>query len=104
MRGVSDGYGQEMDRWLRAHLYYDRGAAARHQTGACTFLLIVRRDGRVVSASLTGSSGSTALDHAATLVLLDAALPRVPDEMGDDPVPIHLTISFILAGDGLIKD
>ena len=71
---------------VRAHIesfkVYPPQARRRHQTGLVSFTFTVDRQGRVLSAHVTKSSGNPALDQAA-LDMLNAAqpLPKPPSDL-----------------------
>lgn len=96
IRGVSDDYGSEIDRWIRAHLYYPEDAIKNGEDGPSSVHVVLDRDGRVKSVRLTGQSGSYSLDAATTGMFQGAHLPPVPPDMKGDHFDIDLTINYIL--------
>lgn len=96
IRGVSDDYGTEIDRWIRAHLYYPEDAIRNGEDGPSSVHVVLDRSGRVRSVRLTGQSGSYSLDAATTGMFQNAHLPPVPPDMKGDHFDIDLTINYIL--------
>ncbi len=96
IRGVSDDYGSEIDRWIRAHLYYPEDAIKNGEDGPSSVHVVLDRSGRVKSVRLTGQSGSYSLDAATTGMFQGAQLPPVPPDMKGDHFDIDLTINYIL--------
>ncbi|WP_240993473.1 energy transducer TonB [Asaia bogorensis] len=96
IRGVSDDYGSEIDRWIRAHLYYPEDAIKNGEDGPSSVHVVLDRTGRVKSVRLTGQSGSYSLDAATTGMFQGAHLPPVPPDMKGDHFDIDLTINYIL--------
>lgn len=96
IRGVSDDYGSEIDRWIRAHLYYPEDAIKNGEDGPSSVHVVLDRNGRVKSVRLTGQSGSYSLDAATTGMFQGAQLPPVPPDMKGDHFDIDLTINYIL--------
>ncbi|WP_232228199.1 energy transducer TonB [Asaia astilbis] len=96
IRGVSDDYGSEIDRWIRAHLYYPEDAIKNGEDGPSSVHVVLDRTGHVKSVRLTGQSGSYSLDAATTGMFQGARLPPVPPDMRGDHFDIDLTINYIL--------
>ncbi|MCQ9154302.1 energy transducer TonB [Acidomonas methanolica] len=96
IRGVSDDYGNEVDRWIRSHMYYPEDAIRNGEEGPSSVHVVLDRQGRVKSVRLTGQSGSYALDAATTGMFQGAKLPPVPPDMKGDHFDIDLTINYIL--------
>ncbi|MFC0510336.1 MULTISPECIES: energy transducer TonB [Asaia] len=96
IKGVSDDYGSEIDRWIRAHLYYPEDAIKNGEDGPSSVHVVLDRTGRVKSVRLTGQSGSYSLDAATTGMFQGARLPPVPPDMKGDHFDIDLTINYIL--------
>ncbi|WP_323989686.1 MULTISPECIES: TonB family protein [Nguyenibacter] len=96
IRGVSEDYGEEIDRWIRAHMYYPEEAARAGEEGPSSVHVVLDRSGRVKAVRLTGQSGSYYLDAATTGMFHGAELPPVPPDMTGDHFDIDLTINYIL--------
>ncbi|GAA4502619.1 energy transducer TonB [Gluconacetobacter tumulicola] len=96
VRGVSEDYGEEIDRWIRSHMYYPEEAARAGDDGASTVHVVLDRSGRVRGVRLTGQSGSYYLDAATTGMFHGAELPPVPPDMAGDHFDIDVTINYIL--------
>ncbi|BAK84512.1 energy transducer TonB [Komagataeibacter medellinensis] len=96
IRGVSDDYGSELDRWIRSHMYYPEEAARAGEEGPSSVHVELDRDGHVTKVRLTGQSGSYYLDAATVGMFRNAQLPPVPPDMQGDTFPIDLTINYIL--------
>ncbi|MBV0888649.1 TonB family protein [Komagataeibacter oboediens] len=96
IKGVSDDYGSELDRWIRSHMYYPEEAARAGEEGPSSVHVELDRDGHVTKVRLTGQSGSYYLDAATVGMFRNAQLPPVPPDMQGDTFPIDLTINYIL--------
>ncbi len=96
VKGVSSDYGNELDSWIRRHLYYPPDAAARGESGPAHVHVQIDRSGRVKSVQLVDSSGSFALDGATTGMFRGRTLPPVPPDMQGDHFDIDLTVNYIL--------
>ncbi|AZV39393.1 energy transducer TonB [Komagataeibacter xylinus] len=96
IKGVSDDYGEELERWIRSHMYYPMEAAQAGEEGPSSVHVELDRDGHVKKVRLTGQSGSYYLDAATTGMFRNAQLPPVPPDMQGDTFPIDLTINYIL--------
>ncbi|MBM9402242.1 TonB family protein [Gluconacetobacter azotocaptans] len=96
IKGVSEDYGEEIDRWIRSHMYYPEEAARAGEDGASSVHVVLDRSGRVKAVRLTGQSGSYYLDAATTGMFHGAELPPVPPDMVGNHFDIDLTINYIL--------
>lgn len=96
IKGVSDDYGNELDRWIRSHMYYPEEAARAGEEGPSSVHVELDREGHVTKVRLTGQSGSYYLDAATVGMFRNAQLPPVPPDMQGDTFPIDLTINYIL--------
>jgi TonB family protein len=96
IKGVSSDYGNEIDGWIRRHLYYPPDAAQRGEDGASHVHVVIDRSGHVKSARLVDSAGFFALDDSTTGMFRNATLPPVPDDMAGDHFDIDLTVNYIL--------
>ncbi|CAI3942950.1 energy transducer TonB [Commensalibacter papalotli (ex Botero et al. 2024)] len=95
IQGVSDDYGAAINAWIRQHLYYPPDAANNGEDGSASVHVALNRDGYVLSVSLTGSSGSDALDTAITSMFRGAKLPKIPPDLPDH-FELDLTVNYIL--------
>lgn len=95
IKGVSDDYGAAINAWIRQHLYYPPDAANKGEDGSASVHVALNRDGYVLSVSLTGSSGSDALDTAITSMFRGAKLPKIPPDLPDH-FELDLTVNYIL--------
>lgn len=95
IRGVNDAYGDEINAWIREHLYYPPDAAKNGEDGSASVHVALNRDGYVLSVSLTNSSGSDTLDAAITGMFRGARLPKIPPDLPDH-FELDLTINYIL--------
>ncbi|GBR49390.1 energy transducer TonB [Gluconobacter roseus] len=96
VKGVSEDYGGEIDRWIRAHMYYPEEAARAGEDGPSSVHVVLDRSGRVKSVRLMSQSGSYSLDAATTGMFQGAHLPPVPPDMKGDHFDIDVTINYIL--------
>ena len=96
VKGVSEDYGGEIDRWIRSHMYYPEEAARAGEDGPSSVHVVLDRSGHVKSVRLTGQSGSYSLDAATSGMFQGAHLPPVPPDMKGDHFDIDVTINYIL--------
>ncbi|MBS1033346.1 energy transducer TonB [Gluconobacter cerinus] len=96
VKGVSEDYGSEIDRWIRSHMYYPEDAARAGEDGPSSVHVVLDRFGHVKTVRLTGQSGSYSLDAATTGMFQGAKLPPVPPDMKGDHFDIDVTINYIL--------
>lgn len=96
VKGVSSDYGAEIDRWVRAHMYYPEDAASNGEEGPSSVHVVLDRSGHVRSVRLTGQSGSYSLDAATAGMFQGAKLPPVPPDMSGDHFDMDVTINYIL--------
>ena len=96
IKGVSDDYGNEIDSWIRRHLYYPPEAAEHGEDGQSSVHVVLDREGRVKSVRLVSSSGSYSLDASTQGMFHGAKLPPVPPDMQGDHFDIDLTVNYIL--------
>lgn len=96
IKGVSNDYGNEIDAWIRRHLYYPPDAAQRGEDGQASVHVVIDRDGHVKSVRLVSSSSSFALDDSTQGMFRNAKLPEVPPDMQGDHFDIDLTVNYIL--------
>lgn len=96
IKGVSDDYGNEIDAWIRRHMYYPEDAIHNGEEGPSSVHVVLDRTGHVKSVRLTGQSGSYSLDAATTGMFQNAKLPPVPPDMKGDHFDIDLTINYML--------
>ncbi len=95
-RGVSDGYAEEVDAWIRHHMYYPEDAARDGEEGPSSVHVVIDREGRVRSVRLTNQSGSYRLDASTTGMFHGAQLPPVPPGIPGDHFDLDVTINYIL--------
>lgn len=76
---------------------YPTEAMTRGVEGAAGLKVIVRRDGRLVTAILVRSSGSSTLDRAALDAARRATLPAAPHTLPGDRFSVDVTLAFTLA-------
>ena len=96
IKGVSDDYGNEIDAWIRRHLYYPPEAAEHGEDGQTSVHVVLDRTGQVKSVRLVGPSGSYTLDDSTQGMFRGAKLPPVPPDMQGDHFDIDLTVNYIL--------
>ncbi|PZP43249.1 MAG: energy transducer TonB [Azospirillum brasilense] len=76
---------------------YPREAEMRGIQGVVIVTFAMRRDGTLISARVSRSSGSELLDEAAVETLQRASLPPVPEEFSDDTFSAAVPINFNVA-------
>lgn len=82
---------------LEAAKRYPPAAARRGDQGVASIHLEIAPDGRILSVTLAGTSGSGLLDREALdLPRRIAALPPMPAAMGHAPVTLVVPVSFTL--------
>ncbi|WP_240810432.1 energy transducer TonB [Formicincola oecophyllae] len=96
VKGVTSDYGAEIDRWIRAHMFYPEDAAENGEEGPVSVHVVIDRTGRVSSVRLVDGSGAHALDDATTGMFNGAKLPPVPDTMAGNHFDLDVTINYIL--------
>jgi TonB family protein len=82
--------------WLDEHARYPPQAAEANEDGDAVVHVVVRPDGRVVSATLVSSSGSKWLDMAARSMFDDAVLPPIPPDVANPTFSFDLTMHYVL--------
>jgi len=85
-----------LSEWVEEHSYYPSQAAEMHQQGSVRVLVTTLPNGRVTSVELERGSGSPWLDLALEGMFRGAKLPPLPKSAGDQPVPFHFTMHYIL--------
>ncbi|GBR51190.1 TonB periplasmic protein [Neokomagataea thailandica NBRC 106555] len=96
IRGISEDYAGEIDRWIKAHIYYPEDAARNGEDGASSVHVVLDRYGRVKTVRLIGSSGSYSLDAGLTSTFQGAHLPPPPPNMKGDHFEFDMTLNYIL--------
>ncbi|AQS84540.1 MAG: TonB family protein [Acetobacter aceti] len=96
VRGVSDDYSEEVDRWIRRHMYYPEEAAQNGEEGPSSVHVVLDRSGRVRFVRLTNQSGSYLLDAATTGMFRSAQLPPIPPGITGDHFDLDVTVNYIL--------
>lgn len=96
IKGVSSDYGAEVDRWIRAHMFYPEEAAQAGEDGPSSVHVVIDRSGHVKTVRLTDQSGSYSLDAATVGMFQSAQLPPVPPDMAGDHFDLDVTINYIL--------
>ena len=82
--------------WVTEHSYYPSQAIALRQEGTVRILVTTMPDGHVTSVDLERGSGSPWLDLALEGLFRGAKLPPMPKTVGDQPVPFHFTMHYII--------
>lgn len=91
---------RQLMAWLAQHRTYPDAAKKDKTQGTAVVRFSIDRQGRVLSASINRSSGSTVLDAAALEVLQRASpVPAMPASMGRDRLTISLPIEYALNTD-----
>ena len=82
--------------WVQEHAYYPNQAAALGQEGKVRVVVTARPDGQVLTVEMEKRSGSPWLDLALLGLFRGAKLPPMPKSVGEQPVPFHFTMHYIL--------
>ncbi len=77
---------------------YPPEAQTRGVEGTAGLKVIVRRDGRLVTAILVRSTGSSTLDRASLDAVRRAVLPAAPPQLAGDRFAVEVSVAFFLAG------
>jgi protein TonB len=85
-----------LSQWVESHSYYPSQAAELSQQGTARVLVTALPNGQVTSVELERGSGSAWLDLALEGLFQNAKLPPFPKSAGDQPVPFHFTMHYIL--------
>jgi periplasmic protein TonB len=85
-----------LSAWVESHAYYPTQASEMHQQGSVRVLVTTLPNGRVTSVELEHGSGSPWLDLALQGMFRGARLPPLPKSAGDEPVPFHFTMHYII--------
>jgi TonB family protein len=93
---VGTDWRNALSEWVEEHSYYPTQAAEMHQQGSVRVLVTTLPSGRVTSVELERGSGSPWLDLALEGMFRGAKLPPLPKSAGDQPVPFHFTMHYIL--------
>ena len=93
---VGTDWRNALSQWVEEHSYYPNQAAEMHQQGSVRVLVTTLPNGRVTSVELERGSGSPWLDLALEGMFRGAKLPPLPKSAGDQPVPFHFTMHYIL--------
>jgi protein TonB len=93
---VGPDWRNALSEWVEQHSYYPSQAAEMGQQGTARVLVTARPDGRVLSVELERRSGSPWLDLALEGLFRGAKLPPMPRSVGDQPVPFHFTMHYII--------
>lgn len=82
-------------RHVNRHKKYPRSARRNGEEGVASVTFVLDRSGKVLSAELIGSSGSTELDDEAVAVLERASpFPAPPAEVASVSISLRLPIKF----------
>ena len=93
---VGAAWRNALRRWLDEHAYYPRQAAEAGEDGDSVVRVVVQPDGRVISATIIGRSGSQWLDMAARSMFDNAILPPIPPAIANPTYTFDLTMHYIL--------
>jgi TonB family protein len=78
-----EAYFAEVRPLIQARMVYPEEARRRRQSGRVALTFEVAKAGYVRCITLNRSSGVAVLDRAAIDLVLGAALPRIPESLGD---------------------
>lgn len=93
---VGPDWRNALSAWVAEHSYYPAQAVELGEQGTVKVLVVMLPDGLVVSVDLERRSGSPWLDLALQGLFRGAKLPAMPKAVGDEPVPFHFTMHYIL--------
>jgi TonB family protein len=93
---VGPDWRNALSAWVEEHSYYPSQAAELGQQGTARVLVTTMPDGRVLSVELERRSGSPWLDLALEGLFRGAKLPPMPKSVGDQPVPFHFTMHYVI--------
>ena len=93
---VGPDWRNALSEWVSEHAYYPSQAAALGHEGTTRVLVTTMPNGRVVSVEMEKRSGSQWLDLALEGLFRGAKLPPLPKSAGDQPVPFHFTMHYII--------
>ncbi|QCE34005.1 energy transducer TonB [Acetobacteraceae bacterium] len=96
IKGVSSGYGAELDTWIREHISYPDDAVRQEMEGASAVHVRLDRKGNVQQVFIKGSSGYGTLDMATVSIFKDQKLPDVPEDMKGDHFDIDIQVNYLL--------
>lgn len=82
--------------WVQSHRVYPAAARAAGHEGRVSIRFTVDRTGRVLSAQVVSSSGSSLLDEGARSLLANAQLPPFPPAMPQPQQTVVLGIQYNL--------
>ena len=93
---VDPSWQKAVSGWLSAAKTYPDEARRRAEEGRVTIRFTVDRSGRVLDATIIGSSGSQLLDQAALALLRQASLPAFPVSMMQAQMTITTALRYSL--------
>jgi TonB family protein len=93
---VGPDWRNALSEWVNEHSYYPSQAAEMGQQGTVRVLVTTQPDGRVLSVEMERRSGSPWLDLALEGLFRGAKLPPMPKSVGEQPVPFHFTMHYII--------
>jgi len=93
---VSPAWRGALSAWVQSHRVYPAAARAAGQEGRVGIRFTVDRNGRVLSAQVVSSSGSSLLDEGARGLLASAQLPPFPQAMPQPQQTVVLGIQYNL--------
>jgi TonB family protein len=93
---VGPDWRNELSAWVAQHSYYPSQAAELGQEGTTRVLVTTTPEGHVLSVEMEHRSGSPWLDLALEGLFRGAKLPPMPRTVGDQPVPFHFTMHYML--------
>ncbi len=93
---VSPAWRGALSVWVQSHRVYPAAARAAGQEGRVGIRFTVDRTGRVLSAQIVTSSGSSLLDEGARTLLASAQLPPFPPSMTQPQQTVVLGIQYNL--------
>ena len=93
---VGPDWRNALSEWVHEHSYYPSQAIALRQEGSVRIQVTTMPDGHVLSVDLESGSGSPWLDLALEGMFRGAKLPPMPKSVGDQPVPFHFTMHYMI--------
>jgi periplasmic protein TonB len=79
---------------LEQNKRYPPGAEPNHELGTAHLAFTINRQGRVISAHISGSSGSAALDAETLALVHRVSFPPPPAEMAGNQISLNVSLRY----------